>query len=85
MSNVSLFTIRYDTAQEALTMLRDLLKKDIPCVMYAPRYAAEWILLPASAYSSLYNLSAADSRFEPAETKVIQVYIRYAGHFGKRL
>jgi DnaJ like chaperone protein len=63
----------YDTAQEALTMLRDLLKKDIPLrdvcsqIRSGMDYSSRLQLIHL-----LYNLSAADSRFEPAETKVIQ-------------
>jgi DnaJ like chaperone protein len=63
----------YDTAQEALTMLRDLLKKDIPLrdvcsqIRSGMDYSSRLQLIHL-----LYNLSAADNRFEPAETKVIQ-------------
>jgi DnaJ like chaperone protein len=62
-----------DTAQEALTMLRDLLKKDIPLrdvcsqIRISMDYSSRLQLIHI-----LYNISAADSRFEPAEIKVIQ-------------
>jgi DnaJ like chaperone protein len=63
----------YDTAQEALTMLKDLLKKDIPLrdvcsqIRSGMDYSSRLQLIHI-----LYNISAADSRFESAETKVIQ-------------
>jgi DnaJ like chaperone protein len=61
------------TAQEALTMLRDLLQKDIPLsdvcsqIRSSMDYPSRLQLIHI-----LYNISAADNRFEPAETKVIQ-------------
>ncbi|MGB8357451.1 MAG: TerB family tellurite resistance protein [Bacteroidales bacterium] len=62
-----------DTAREALTMLRDLLGKDIPLrdvcsqIRISMDYSSRLQLIHI-----LYNISAADSRFEPAEIKVIQ-------------
>jgi DnaJ like chaperone protein len=62
-----------DTAREALTMLRDLLKKDIPLrdvcsqIRSSMDYSSRLQLIHI-----LYNISAADIRFEPAEIKVIQ-------------
>jgi len=62
-----------DTAREALTMLRDLLIKDIPLrdvcsqIRISMDYSSRLQLIHI-----LYNISAADSRFEPAEIKVIQ-------------
>jgi DnaJ like chaperone protein len=62
-----------DTAREALQMLRDLLKKDIPLRDVCQQIRSNM------DYSSrlqlihiLYNISAADSRFEPAETAMIK-------------
>ena len=62
-----------DTAGEALTMLRELLQKDIPlndvCMQIRSYmdYPSRLQLIHI-----LYNISAADSRFEPAEIKVIK-------------
>jgi DnaJ like chaperone protein len=62
-----------DTAREALLVLKDLLKKDIPlhdvCTQIRNNmdYASRLQLIHI-----LYNISAADNRFEPAETKVIR-------------
>ncbi|MCU0376640.1 MAG: TerB family tellurite resistance protein [Bacteroidales bacterium] len=62
-----------DTAQEALMMLRDLLKQEIPlrdvCSQIRKNmdYPSRLQLIHI-----LYNISAADGRFEPAETKVIR-------------
>lgn len=62
-----------DTAREALQMLRDLLQKDIPlrdvCMQIRSNmdYPSRLQLIHI-----LYNISAADNRFEPAETKVIR-------------
>jgi DnaJ like chaperone protein len=62
-----------ETAREALQMLRDLLKKDIPLRDVCQQIRSNM------DYSSrlqlihiLYNISAADSRFEPAETAMIK-------------
>jgi DnaJ like chaperone protein len=62
-----------DTAQEALQMLRDLLKQDIPLrdvcsqIRNNMDYSSRLQLIHI-----LYNISAADSRFEPAETNMIR-------------
>jgi DnaJ like chaperone protein len=62
-----------DTAQEALQMLRDLLKQDIPLrdvcsqIRNNMDYASRLQLIHI-----LYNISAADSRFEQAETNMIR-------------
>jgi DnaJ like chaperone protein len=62
-----------DTAREALQMLKDLLDKDIPlrdvCIQIRSNmdYSSRLQLIHI-----LYNISAADSRFEQAETKVIR-------------
>jgi DnaJ like chaperone protein len=62
-----------ETAREALQMLRDLLKKDIPLRDVCQQIRSNM------DYSSrlqlihiLYNISAADSRFEQAETAMIK-------------
>jgi DnaJ like chaperone protein len=61
------------TAQEALQMLRDLLKQDIPlrdvCMQIRRNmdYPSRLQLIHI-----LYNISAADNRFETAETDVIK-------------
>jgi len=61
------------TAQEALQMLRDLLKQDIPlrdvCMQIRRNmdYPSRLQLIHI-----LYNISAADNRFETAETEVIK-------------
>jgi DnaJ like chaperone protein len=62
-----------ETAREALQMLRDLLKKDIPLHDVCQQIRSNM------DYSSrlqlihiLYNISAADSRFEQAETAMIK-------------
>lgn len=61
------------TAGEALQMLRDMLNKDIPlrdvCIQIKNNmdYASRLQLIHI-----LYNISAADGRFEPAEIKVIK-------------
>ncbi|MRR21251.1 TerB family tellurite resistance protein, partial [bacterium] len=62
-----------DTAQEALQMLRDLLRQDIPlrdvCMQIRSNmdYPSRLQLIHI-----LYNISAADNRFETAETNVIK-------------
>lgn len=62
-----------DTAREALQMLKDLLQKEIPlrdvCMQIRSNmdYPSRLQLIHI-----LYNISAADNRFEPAETKVIR-------------
>ncbi|MGE5348518.1 MAG: TerB family tellurite resistance protein [Actinomycetota bacterium] len=62
-----------ETAQEALQMLRDLLKQDIPlrevCIQIRQNmdYPSRLQLIHI-----LYNISAADNRFETAETNVIR-------------
>jgi DnaJ like chaperone protein len=62
-----------ETAQEALQMLRDLLKQDIPlrdvCMQIRRNmdYPSRLQLIHI-----LYNISAADNRFETAETNVIR-------------
>jgi len=62
-----------DTAREALQMLKDLLQKEIPlrdvCMQIRSNmdYSSRLQLIHI-----LYNISAADNRFEPAETKVIR-------------
>lgn len=62
-----------DTAREALMMLRDILKQDIPlrdvCSQIRKNmdYASRLQLIHI-----LYNISAADGRFESAEVKVIR-------------
>ncbi len=62
-----------DTAREALQMLKDLLQKEIPlrdvCIQIRGNmdYSSRLQLIHI-----LYNISAADSRFEQAETKVIR-------------
>lgn len=62
-----------DTAQEALQMLRDLLKKDIPLrdvcsqIKNNMDYASRLQLIHI-----LYNISAADGRFPAAEINVIK-------------
>lgn len=62
-----------DTAQEALMMLRDLLKQDIPLrdvcsqVRKNMDYPSRLQLIHI-----LYNISAADARFEPAEVRIIK-------------
>jgi len=62
-----------DTAREALQMLKDLLQKEIPlrdvCTQIRGNmdYSSRLQLIHI-----LYNISAADSRFEQAETKVIR-------------
>jgi DnaJ like chaperone protein len=62
-----------ETAQEALQMLRDLLKQDIPlnevCMQIKRNmdYPSRLQLIHI-----LYNISAADNRFEPAETGMIK-------------
>ncbi len=62
-----------DTAREALAMLKDLLQKEIPlrdvCMQIRGNmdYPSRLQLIHI-----LYNISAADNRFEPAETKVIR-------------
>lgn len=62
-----------DTAREALMMLRDLLKQDIPLhdvcsqIRRNMDYASRLQLIHI-----LYNISAADGRFESAEVKVIR-------------
>jgi len=61
------------TAQEALQMLRDLLKKDIPLsdvcnqIRNNMDYSSRLQLIHI-----LYNISAADRRFEKAETEMIR-------------
>lgn len=61
------------TAQEALQMLRDLLKQDIPLrdvcsqIRQNMDYPSRLQLIHI-----LYNISAADSRFEQAETNMIK-------------
>lgn len=62
-----------ETAQEALRMLKDLLQKDIPlrdvCIQIRGNmdYASRLQLIHI-----LYNISAADNRFEQNEVKVIK-------------
>ncbi len=62
-----------DTAREALQMLKDLLQKEIPlrdvCIQIRGNmdYSSRLQLIHI-----LYNISAADSRFEQAETQVIR-------------
>lgn len=62
-----------DTAQEASLMLRDLLKRDIPlhdvCMQIRSNmdYPSRLQLIHI-----LFNVSAADGRFDPSELKVIQ-------------
>lgn len=62
-----------ETTHEALQLLRDMLKKDIPlrdvCTQIRNNmdYASRLQLIHI-----LYNISAADNRFEPAEIKVIK-------------
>jgi DnaJ like chaperone protein len=62
-----------DTAREATVMLRDLLKRDIPlrdvCVQIRANmdYSARLQLIHI-----LYNISAADGRFDVSEIKVIK-------------
>ncbi len=62
-----------DTAREALQMLKDLLQKEIPlrdvCTQIRGNmdYSSRLQLIHI-----LYNISAADRRFEQAETKVIR-------------
>ncbi len=62
-----------DTAREASVMLRDLLKKDIPlrdvCMQIRANmdYSARLQLIHI-----LYNISAADGRFDASEIKVIK-------------
>ncbi len=62
-----------DTAQEALMLLRDLLKQEIPlrdvCSQIRKNmdYPSRLQLIHI-----LFNISAADSRFEPAEVRVIR-------------
>ncbi|MRR20123.1 molecular chaperone DnaJ [bacterium] len=62
-----------ETAREALQMLKDLLQKEIPlrdvCMQIRGNmdYPSRLQLIHI-----LYNISAADNRFEPAETKVIR-------------
>jgi DnaJ like chaperone protein len=62
-----------ETAQEALKMLKDLLNKEIPlrdvCIQIRGNmdYPSRLQLIHI-----LYNISAADNRFEPTETKVIK-------------
>ena len=68
------------TAQEALQMLRDLLKQDIPlrdvCAQIRNNmdYPSRLQLIHI-----LYNISAADSRFEQAETEVIKSIAQMLG------
>jgi len=69
-----------DTAREALQMLRDLLKQDIPLrdvcnqIRYNMDYPSRLQLIHI-----LYNISAADNRFETAETNVIKTIAGYLG------
>jgi DnaJ like chaperone protein len=62
-----------ETTHEALQLLRDMLKKDIPlrdvCLQIRSNmdYASRLQLIHI-----LYNISAADNRFEPAEINVIK-------------
>ena len=69
-----------DTAQEALQILRDLLKQDIPlrdvCAQIRNNmdYPSRLQLIHI-----LYNISAADSRFEPSETEMIKSIAQMLG------
>ena len=69
-----------DTAQEALQMLRDLLKQNIPlrdvCTQIRQNmdYPSRLQLVHI-----LWNISAADNRFETAETNVIKTIADYLG------
>lgn len=68
------------TAQEALQMLRDLLKQDIPlrdvCTQIRQNmdYPSRLQLIHI-----LYNISAADNRFEATEVSVIKTIADYLG------
>lgn len=69
-----------ETAKEALVMLRDLLKQDIPlrdvCAQISSNmdYSSRLQLLHL-----LFGVSGADSRFHPAEVKLIETISGYLG------
>jgi DnaJ like chaperone protein len=69
-----------ETAQEALQMLRDLLRRDIPLrdvcnqIRQNMDYPSRLQLIHI-----LWNISAADRRFETAETNVIKTIADYLG------
>jgi DnaJ like chaperone protein len=69
-----------ETAKEALVMLRDLLKQDIPlrdvCIQISSNmdYSSRLQLLHL-----LFGVSGADARFHPSEVKLIETISRYLG------